>query len=247
MSADTRKPDGDLSVTGSAAELEAVLIEVAAAVDGSDDPGALHQRLIDAAVATIPGVDRASLMVVEPSGLFRTSAASDPVAATVDAIEQHTGEGPCLDAVLDQRPQLVTDLATGEVWPELSARVLAATPVRGSAGFRIVVDEVKSGALNLFADRAGALTEESIRAGVLFAALASASIIGTNFRREAGTLRAGLVSNREIGKAIGLLMARYELSDAQAFAALRETSQQLNVKISALARTVLADHHREGQ
>lgn len=247
MSADTRDPGADLPATGSTAKLETVLIEVDAATDGTDAPRALHHRLIDAAVATIPGADRASLMVLEPSGLFRTSAATDPVAATIDTIEQQTGEGPCLDAVIDRCPQLVTDLTTSEVWPELSARVCAATPVRGSAGFRIVVDEVKYGALNLFADRAGALTEESVRAGVLFAALASASIIGMNLRREAGTLRAGLGSNREIGKAIGLLMARYEMSDAQAFAALRETSQQLNVKISALARTLIADHHREDE
>lgn len=170
MSTDIGDSTADRFDTVFAADMETTLAEVAGSVHGTADQQALHHRLIDAAVATIPGVDRASLMVLEPSGLFRTSAASDPVAAAIDAIERQTGEGPCLDAIVDQRPQLVPDLTTSQAWPELTARVLAATPVRGSAGFRIVIDEVKYGALNLFADRDHALTEDSARVGVLFAA-----------------------------------------------------------------------------
>lgn len=40
-------------------------------------------------------------------------------------------------------------------------------------------------------------------------------------------------------------MAQYEMSDVKAFDALRETSQKISVKISTLAQTLIADHHRD--
>ncbi|MSX05542.1 MAG: ANTAR domain-containing protein, partial [Actinobacteria bacterium] len=52
----------------------------------------------------------------------------------------------------------------------------------------------------------------------------------------------GLESNREIGKAIGLIMALHKVSDEEAFALLRKSSQDLNVKIADLASTVVQRH-----
>jgi hypothetical protein len=56
------------------------------------------------------------------------------------------------------------------------------------------------------------------------------------------TLRAGLVSNREIGRAVGLLMAFHRIDEVAAFGLLRTTSQNLNMKLPAVARQIL-DHH----
>ena|GEM_PF-3603277 len=52
----------------------------------------------------------------------------------------------------------------------------------------------------------------------------------------------GLHSNREIRKAIGLMMAFHKVSDTAAFEILRQASQDLNLKISDIARQVV-DHH----
>ena len=63
----------------------------------------------------------------------------------------------------------------------------------------------------------------------------------TGARRE--TLRDGLQSNREIGKAVGLLMAFHQISDDDAFGMLRKASQDMNIKLADVARQVV-DHHR---
>ncbi len=63
-------------------------------------------------------------------------------------------------------------------------------------------------------------------------------------RLTAKTLRDGLQSNREIGKAVGLLMAFHQISDDAAFDMLRKASQDMNIKLAEVARQVV-EHHRE--
>jgi AmiR/NasT family two-component response regulator len=54
-------------------------------------------------------------------------------------------------------------------------------------------------------------------------------------RREIANLRVALESSRTIGVALGLLMARYQLSEDQAFNYLARCSQDGNVKVRDLA------------
>lgn len=225
-------------------EVDLILGDLADLVYGGEDYDQMYRSLIAAAVAVVPGTDRASIMVRDRSDGFYTAAASDPVAAAVDEFERQTGEGPCLDAIVDATPQLVADLTTSTDWPELTRRVLTETPVRSAAGFRLLIDDRKYGSLNLFADRAGALNDGAVETGIVLASFASVATAAMQARAEAGSLREGLHSNREIGKAIGLLMAHHGVSDEQAFAVLKKTSQEMNVKISTLAATLIDDHHR---
>jgi len=48
-------------------------------------------------------------------------------------------------------------------------------------------------------------------------------------------LEAALRSSRRIGMAMGILMQRHQLTDEQAFARLRDASQNRNVKLSVVA------------
>jgi ANTAR domain len=55
----------------------------------------------------------------------------------------------------------------------------------------------------------------------------------------AAQLERALVSNRRIGIAIGVLMARLQLTDVAAFELLRRISQHRNVKLRELAEEVI--------
>src|SRR4051812_33618305 len=55
----------------------------------------------------------------------------------------------------------------------------------------------------------------------------------------AETLQRGLLSNRRIGMAVGILMCRCQLTEEQAFDVLREHSQHVNTKVRELAETVI--------
>jgi AmiR/NasT family two-component response regulator len=56
---------------------------------------------------------------------------------------------------------------------------------------------------------------------------------------KAANLERALATNRRIGIAIGILMCQHQLTADQAFAVLKTYSQHHNVKVQALAETVI--------
>jgi hypothetical protein len=204
-----------------------------------------HQAICAAASVLVAGCDHASVMTRARDGQLTSPAATDPVARQVDQLQRQVHAGPCVDALLEERPQLAADLSDPDApWPALRAMVLAATPVRGMLGFQIAVPGGrKLGALNLFTDRAGGFNDAAVHQGSVLAAFCSVALNAAEQGQHARTLREGLESNREIGKAIGLLMAHYRIDDAAAFEILRETSMDLNLKLAVVAQEVLSGHH----
>jgi hypothetical protein len=220
-----------------------VFRSLAEIVYASDDFNEVYDAVVGAAPRLVSGCDHASLML-RGNDRFATAAASDDIARTIDAFERELGEGPCLDAIVDSSVFHDADLTDGSPWPRLSERVLARTPVRGMAGFRLLVGDQKSGALNLFSDTEGGLDETSVDQGIVLASFVTVALLASHERRAAETLRAGLASNREIGKAIGLMMAFHKISDEEAFAMLRSASQEMNIKLAEVARQVVEHHNR---
>ena len=219
-----------------------VFRSLAEIVYASDDFDEVHRAIVGAAPRLVAGCDHASLML-RGKDHFVTAAASDDIAHSIDASERELGEGPCLDAIANESVFHDADLTTGSRWPRLTERVLAQTPVRSLAGFRLRVAEQQSGALNLFSDRPGGLDEASVNQGIVLASFVTVALLASHERMAAATLRNGLVSNREIGKAVGLMMAFHKISDEEAFAMLRSASQQMNIKLSEVARQVVAHHN----
>jgi hypothetical protein len=203
----------------------------------------VYEAIVNAAPDLVEGCDHASLML-RRRGRFETVAASDEVARSIDGYERELGEGPCIDAIADASVFHDEDLADGSPWPRLTERVLAQTPVRGMAGFRLRAGEEVTGALNLFSDTAGALSQQSVHQGIVLASFVTVALVASEQRDTAESLRAGLHSNREIGKAMGLMMAFHKISDEEAFTMLRRASQDMNIKLSEVARRVVEHHNK---
>ena len=200
-----------------------------------------------AAVELVDGCDHAALLLRRQGRDIRAVGASDEVARKVEDIELAVGEGPCVDAVVASEPDqhFVPKLEQSEKWPELVSRVLAVTPVRGIAGFRINQDGERIGALNIFSDTPDGLTEESLRQVLMLVAFAAVALTALHRGEEATPLRRGLESNREIGKAVGLLMALHDIDDARAFDMLAKVSQEMNIKVAEVAAQVVRHHSKE--
>lgn len=73
----------------------------------------------------------------------------------------------------------------------------------------------------------------------MLASFASVAISAVSKGEDAASLRRGLLSNREIGKAVGMLMLLHDMSEDQAFDLLRRHSQALNIKLADVARAVI--------
>jgi len=200
----------------------------------------VYAAICVAATLVVAGCDHASLLV-RHDGRYVTVGASDRIAQRIDDMERLAGEGPCVDAVEEETPQIETDLTTPNQWPQLAAQIVAETPVRGAMGFRILVDRRKTGALNLFSDTAGVFDSESAGQAIVLASFTSVAINAVAQGEDVSSLRRGLLSNREIGKAVGMLMVLNGVDEQEAFNVLRRYSQDLNIKLADVARAVIAN------
>ena len=109
--------------------------------------------------------------------------------------------------------------------------------------FRLFLTEQNRAALNLYATRPGAFTDQSTATGAVFAAYASMALLAAARHDQANHLIRALETNREIGVAMGIMMASGKLTAQQAFDQLRVASQNLNRKLHDIA----ADVARTGQ
>ncbi len=78
-------------------------------------------------------------------------------------------------------------------------------------GFRLLIDKRKAAALNLFSETPNRFDSESAGRAAVLASFASVAINAIAHGEDAASLRRGLISNREIGKAVGMLMLLHDI------------------------------------
>jgi hypothetical protein len=221
-----------------AADPATVFAALAEIIYQGSDASEVYAAICVAATLIVSGCDHACLLV-HRDGRYVTVGASDRIAQRIDDLERIAGDGPCVDAIEEETPQIESDLTRPNQWPRLAARLVAETPVRGAMGFRILVDRRKTGALNLFSDTPNAFDSNAAGQAIVLASFASVAINAIAQGEDVATLRRGLLSNREIGKAVGMLMMLHGFSERDAFDVLRRYSQDLNIKLADVARTVI--------
>jgi transcriptional regulator with GAF, ATPase, and Fis domain len=232
---ETNTGSGDVPTAADPATVFSALAEI---IYQGSETNQIYAAICVAATLVVTGCDHASLLV-RRDGRYVTVGASDAIAQRIDDMERLAGDGPCVDAIEEETPQIETDLTTPSQWPRLAAKVVAETPVRGAMGCRILVDKRKTGALNLFSDKSGVFDTESAGQAIVLASFASVAINAVAQGEDVSTLRRGLLSNREIGKAVGMLMMLHGVDEQEAFNVLRRYSQDLNIKLADVARSVI--------
>jgi len=157
----------------------------AALADGELDP----QRSLCARSAEVVGVSGAGLVLLSPSRSLGNVCVSDPVTEIVEDLQYTLGQGPCIDAFHSRAPVLVADLAaTDGRWSEFRQGAVAAG-MRAAFGFPLLIgDAVCIGALNLFHDRVGELTDDQYDDAVAVAHVASRTVIAWQFAAEPNAL-----------------------------------------------------------
>lgn len=202
------------------------------------DTGTAHETLqliVDLAVATVPGCEHAGISFVHRRKIS-TPAASDAVALRVDAVQFEAGQGPCLDAIQEDRIFKSDDLSTETRWPLFAARAHAETGIRSMLGLRLFARGRTMGALNLMSAEPRAFDDDSLSTAALFAALAAVAL---NAAQTEETLQLALKSRDIIGQAMGILMERHGITDKEAFQRLSTASQSLNVRLKDVADQVV--------
>lgn len=206
---------------------------------GTQGGTAALQYLVETAARDLVGARWASVTVLS-RGRFRTLVATDDVARSIDAVQYAHGSGPCVDAVLDDATFLSPDIAAEERWQPLGRQLRDEFGVGSMLAYRLrLLDENDAlAALNLASDRADAFSAGDVDRGLVLASHCALVVTAHLAQAQAENLLKALESNREIGVAVGVLMARYSLTRTQAFDLLRVASQHSNRKLVDIARDV---------
>jgi len=152
------------------------VLRVARELDTHDaDPA----RSLCSVSARIVGVAGAGLTLMSRVHALGSVCMGDPMTEAVEEIQYALGEGPCVDAFHEQAAVLIPDLANPELtrWPGFREGALAAGAC-AAFGFPLRIGGVCIGALNLYHDRAGALSAEQSADARAVAHVATRAVLG---------------------------------------------------------------------
>ena len=203
------------------------------------------ERVVQRASMLVPAAAMISVTLREANGDFHTPVETDPLATKADHIQYETGEGPCVEATAPTSSGFTEsrDLAHDDRYPRFGPRVVDLGPTAVfSTGMFPGGDPPRLGALNYYFRDAHDLGQVDRDAALLLAAHAAVALRAAK-GLEAQQLRSAqlteaLQSRDVIGQAKGILMERRGVSADEAFGILRKASQNLNIKVHDIARTI---------
>ena len=223
------------------AEIASALAELAAALNSlvevllaGSQAQLSPQRIVDVAADVMPGCRHAAVVVIE-ADRPRTLASTDAIPDHVDAVQFNASQGPSLDVLVTDDYVRVDDLADDPRWPQFTSRAIQVGNIRSMISYRLYLGRHHRAALNFYSTWPHAFDEVAAAIGAIFAAYCSLTLITQQLGDEVHPHRATNV-HREIGVAIGILMATEQLTADDAFARLHTVSQRLHRDLQDVAR-----------
>lgn len=220
-------------VRGVSSDLVEASRRLRAALTPADLDATLGQ-ITAAAVDVLPEVRYASISLMHADGRLETVAPTDELLVGVDAAQYELREGPCYAAVVEESHFTSPDLTEETRWPQY-AQVALSAGIHAQAGLHLFNAKGSNGALNLFADQPGAFADLDGLAA-LFSHQAGAAL---DYARHIGQLEEAARSRQLIGTAVGIVMERFDLDDARAFAFLARLSSTENTKLRIVAEELI--------
>jgi hypothetical protein len=209
------------------------------------DDGSGEASRLCAVCAEVTHMTGAGIMLLSgdvPQGSVCTT---NEVSALIEELQYTLGEGPCIDAHRLRTPVVEADLAdpTTARWAEFSRSAVDAG-VRAVFGFPMSIGTAQVGALNLYRDRPGPLTDDQHADAVVLASVAARSIIGMQAEAAPGDLAPSLEASGNfrfvVHQAAGMVAAQLEVPVAEALLRLRARAFSTGRTVSDVATDVVA-------
>jgi GAF domain-containing protein len=198
------------------------------------------QAIVEHAKAMISGAEEAAITTKRGTQRYQTVAFTGDLPLHVDAIQYRTMEGPCLAALQQRQVIRSDDLGADARWPTFGREVRATTDVVSMMSHRLFLENSDTiGALNLYSRQPAAFAGAELTALDALATHGAIALSTAAEREQNQHLRTALETNRDIGVAIGILMATRLITKQQAFDALRVASQHAHRKLHQVALDVI--------
>lgn len=226
-------PEDNTTVVAQLAELVASLDR-----DGTDTVVGLRE-LIENGTRHVTGSRCAGITLADGKAVS-TVAATHEYATELDRVQDRYREGPCVAAAWEHHMMHVADLSADHRWPRYRKYALDHTPIRSVLSYELFVEGSSTGALNFYAEKPHAFTADSVELGGVFATHVA---LAWSMLRRHDQFRSALASRDLIGQAKGIVMERFNLDAVEAFELLTRLSQQSNIKVTDLARSLINSEH----
>jgi hypothetical protein len=218
------------------ADIADAFTEIGLCLSGATS-AATFQAIVDVTVERVLGAHAASITQLA-DGAFVTVAATSQFAVSADRIQYALGAGPCIDAILEETIYRPRDIRNDRRWPEFGRQV-AGLGVGSMLSYRMTADGGTLASLNVYSGEVDAFDDTAAAVGLLLATHGGIAASAVGHRTHAEQLEQALITSRQIGEAIGILMATHNVSDNQAFDLLRIASQNTNRKLHEIAADVV--------
>jgi GAF domain-containing protein len=200
-------------------------LRILAQLIGDTTPELQTKRLCEVC-AEITGMSGAGIMFMSGDVPRGSVCTTNDVSARVEELQFELGEGPCVDAYNHDRPVLEPDLADPKTprWLAFTTPAVEAG-VRAIFGFPLQVGAVRLGALNLYRDQPGPLTDDQHADALVMADVAAQALLLMQAKAPAGQLAVELEAGSDfqyvVHQASGMVAAQLEVSVGQALVRLR--------------------------
>jgi hypothetical protein len=195
--------------------------------------------------AEVSGMTGAGIMLMTGDTQHGSVCSSNAVSALIEELQYTLGEGPCVDAHQEERPVLESDLADPATprWLAFTGPALAAG-VRAVFGFPLQVGGVRLGALNLYRDRPGPMTDDQYADSLVLAGVAARTVLSLQAPAVPGALSRELEAEANfrfvVHQASGVVAVQLGVGLGEALARLRAYAFGNELLLSAVAEAVVA-------
>ena len=170
---------------------------------------------------------------------------SNPVSALIEELQFTLGEGPCVDAHRLDLPVVEADLANPDMprWLGFAPPAVAAG-ARAVFGFPMRVGGARLGALNLYRDRPGPMSDDQYADALVLAGVAARAVLAMQAHAPPGALSTALEEGSNfrfvVHQASGMVAAQLGVSVAEALARLRAYAFGNDVLLTEVAEAIVA-------
>ncbi len=198
------------------------------------DLGATLNAIAFSATETIEAASYAGVNLLI-RGRFTPQATIGGPPPLLDAFQERTLEGPCVDASRDQITVSIENMAAETRWPRFAEQAVS-LGVLSMLCVPLWVDAERLGSLSLYATEPGAFTAHHAQLANLLATHAALALADAQRSRN---LQAATVNRDVIGMAKGILIERYKITADAAFMVLSNASQKANRKLADVAQDLV--------
>jgi GAF domain-containing protein len=197
---------------------------------------------VTAAMPSLFDVDGAGVLLLDEGQVLRYFAATDSSAHFLEAVQESTGQGPCVQSLVEDEMVETDDILVDERWPDLG-RLLVDNGVRAILGAPIRLAGASIGSLNVYKSVAHAWDDSDRRALVSFNRvvenLVTAAVVADRNEGIVQQLREALQARVAIERAVGIVMAVEGVDATVAFERLRRNARSCRKPIREVAAEVV--------